>query len=246
MTKKRADERLVDEGLVDDLKLARALIMAGRVVAGERRVDKSGERIDLDLPLRVKGPIHPYVSRGGVKLAAGLDHFAIGPGGWICLDIGASTGGFTDVLLQRGARRVYAVDVAYGALAWKLQRDTRVVDLSRTHACHLTPSLVPEPIDLVVADVSFTSLSRVLPPAVARLRTTGTALLLVKPQFEARSDEVEKGGIVRDARVRERVCDSVCNDVMGMGLEPVGLIPSPIQGRTGNTEFLLCARKPAT
>ena len=180
----RVDALLVERGLAPDLAKARALVMAGAVVAGEHRIDKAGQRVSPGVALRVKGRrSHPYVSRGGIKLAHALDHFAIDPAGWICLDLGASTGGFTDCLLQRGAARIYAVDVGYGQLDFKLRQDDRVVNLERTHARDLDPEHIPERIDLLVADISFNALGRILPPSLDRLRPGASLVLLVKPQF---------------------------------------------------------------
>jgi len=245
MAGRRVDELLVARGLAPDLKVARALIMAGRVVAGEQRVDKAGERVDADAPLRVRHKRkHPYASRGGLKLDGGLAAFSLDPQSWVCLDLGASTGGFTDCLLQRGARRVYAVDVGYGLLDYRLQRDDRVVSLERTHAGQLTSALVPEPIDLLVADISFNSLTRILPSAASLLRPGAYAICLVKPQFEALPHEVGAGGIVHDPSVRARARQRVEAAVEALGWRNLGTIPSPITGAKGNIEYLLGAQVP--
>lgn len=246
MKKARVDALLVERGLADDLKHARALVMSGAVVAGERRVDKPGETLRCDIALRVKGRRdHPYVSRGGVKLAHALDHFEVDPAGAVCLDLGASTGGFSDCLLQRGAGKVFAVDVGYGLLDWKLQQDARVVNLERTHANELDAARVPEPIDLLVADISFNALARVLPPSLALLRPDATLLLLVKPQFELPADEIPDGGVVRDPAAWAKACALVDGAATALGLETHGTVRSPITGAAGNVEFVLLATRVA-
>ncbi len=240
--KERVDALLVARGLAPDLAKAGALIMAGQVVVGERRADKAGERVPLEAPLRVKGrKAHAYVSRGGVKLAGALDHFGVDPTSLVGLDLGASTGGFTDCLLQRGARRVYAVDVGYGLLDWTLQTDDRVVNLERTHAKDLTVDLVPEPVDLLVADISFNTLGRLLAPAVPLLAPTAQALLLVKPQFELDAADVGEGGIVRDPAAWDEACRRVEAAVVEVGLTPRGTVRSSLEGTRGNVEFVLWA-----
>lgn len=242
--KPRVDELLVQRGLAPDLKKARALIMAGQVIAKERRVDKAGERVKPDIPLRIKTrKAHGYVSRGGVKLAGALDHFQIDPSGWTAIDLGASTGGFTDCLLQRGAARVYAVDVGYGLLDWRLQQDARVVNLERTHAAELTDTVLPEPVDLVVADISFNTLGRVVGPAVAQLKPGGRVLLLVKPQFEVDREAVGEGGIVRDPAARAEACDRVATVVRALGLAVDGIVESSITGTQGNIEFMMAGTR---
>ena len=245
MAGQRVDALLVSRGLAPDLKTARAIIMAGQVVAGERRVDKAGERVDPDGPLRIrKKRAHPYVGRGGLKLEGGLAAFRIDPTGWVCLDLGASTGGFTDCLVQRGARRVYAVDVGYGLLDYRLQRDERVVSLERTHAAKLTVEQVPDPVDLLVADISFNSLTRILPASAQLLRPGAFVITLVKPQFEAAPEEVDEGGIVRSPAVRARARARVEAAVQALGWRCLGTVPSPITGTKGNIEYLLGAQVP--
>jgi len=245
MAGQRVDALLVERGLVPDLKSARAFIMAGQVVAGERRVDKAGERVAPDAPLRIrKKKKHPYVGRGGLKLEGGLAAFQIDPKDWVCLDLGASTGGFTDCLIQHGARRVYAVDVGYGLLDYRLQRDERVVSLERTHAAQLTVEHVPDPVDLLVADISFNSLTRILPPSAQLLRPGGFVITLVKPQFEAAPEEVDVGGIVRSPAVRARARARVEQAVSDLGWRCLGTVPSPITGTKGNIEYLLGAQVP--
>jgi 23S rRNA (cytidine1920-2'-O)/16S rRNA (cytidine1409-2'-O)-methyltransferase len=241
--KQRVDQALVDRGLAESRSRAQALIMAGLVFVGERKVAKAGETIAADAPLEVRGKDHPWVSRGGLKLVGGLDHFRIDPAGAVCLDVGASTGGFTDVLLSRGAARVYAVDVGTNQLAWKLRQDPRVVVLEQTNARHLTTEEIAEPIDLLVCDASFISLAKVLERAVNFVRPGGRALLLVKPQFEAGRGEVGKGGVVRDEAVHARVCAEAADWIGSRDWQVLGLVPSPIKGPEGNVEFLLAAQK---
>jgi 23S rRNA (cytidine1920-2'-O)/16S rRNA (cytidine1409-2'-O)-methyltransferase len=242
MAKSRLDLLLVSRGLAPTREKAQAMILAGNVEVEGRRVDKAGTPVDVDAQLRVAGPAHPYVSRGGVKLAAALDAFGVDPAGRICLDVGASTGGFTDCLLQRGARRVYAIDVGHGQLDAKLRSDPRVVVREKVNARFLTQQHVPEGVELAAVDVSFISLRLVL-PALVRLLIPGAALLvLVKPQFEAGRREVPKGGIVRSGQVQRRVVEEIEAFGRGLGLEPIGSIPSPILGARGNREFLVVFR----
>jgi 23S rRNA (cytidine1920-2'-O)/16S rRNA (cytidine1409-2'-O)-methyltransferase len=242
--KQRLDLALVERGLVESRAKAQSLILAGLVWSGERRLDKAGETVAADLPLELRGREHPWVSRGGVKLAHGLDHFGIAPAGLVALDIGASTGGFTDVLLERGARRVYAVDVGHGQLAWKLRQDPRVVVLERTNARHLTAAEIPEAPGLVVCDASFIGLAVVLPAALDLAAPGAVLIALVKPQFEVGKGRVGKGGVVRDPDLHREVCDAVA---AWLGARPgwrvEGLVESPIRGPEGNIEFLICGRK---
>lgn len=242
--KTRLDAALVARGLAPDLQRARALIMSGVVVVGERREDKAGLAVADSTPIRVRGKGHDYVSRGALKLVHGLDHFGVSPAGRICLDLGASTGGFTQVLLERGARRVYAVDVGRDQLAWALRQDPRVVSLEQTHARDLNRTLVPEPIECLVADVSFTSLRGVLPPTFPLLAPGAALVVLVKPQFEAAADEVESGGLVRDPAVHARTCAEVAALLAAAGFTVSPSVPCAVQGTTGNQEHLLHARAP--
>jgi 23S rRNA (cytidine1920-2'-O)/16S rRNA (cytidine1409-2'-O)-methyltransferase len=237
--KERLDVLLVRRGLFDSRERAQSAILAGRVFVGEQRVDKPGARLPEDASLSVRGEEMPYVSRGGVKLARGLDAFGINPAGWVALDVGASTGGFTDVLLQRGAARVIAVDVGYGQFAWKLRADPRVLLLERTNIRHLLPQQLPERPRLAVIDVSFISLEKVLPSVRALLQPGGEVVALVKPQFEAGPEKVGKGGIVRDTAVHREVLSRVCACAAELGYRVAGIIPSPIPGTEGNREFLL-------
>ena len=244
MAKQRVDQLLVDRGLVESRTRAQALIMAGLVFAGDRKVDKPGQPVADDVILDVRGRDHPWVSRGGIKLAHGLDHFGWSVADLVAIDVGSSTGGFTDVLLTRGARRVYAVDSGTNQLAWKLRQDDRVVVHEQTSARILTAAHVPEPIDLVVCDASFIALAKVLPVPLGFVRPGGRALVLVKPQFEAGRDEVGKGGVVRDPAIHARVCDAAAAWFVGEGWDVVDVTKSPITGPEGNVEFLLAAVKP--
>ncbi len=242
--KARADLLLVERGLADSRAKARALIMAGLAYAGTRRIDKAGEILPADAEIVVKGRDHPWVSRGGVKLAKGLDAFAIDPAGLIGLDIGASTGGFTDVLLSRGAARVYAVDVGHGQLAWTLRQDSRVVVLERTNARHLTAAQVPDPPDIVVCDASFISLTTVLPTAMALAAPGARLVALIKPQFEVGKGRVGKGGVVRDPALHRVVCDGIRDWLSATpGWRVLGLTESPIRRPDGNVEFLIAAER---
>lgn len=237
--KRRADLALVERGLAPSRTRAQALIIEGLVRCGDRVVEKAGEWVPADAPLRVTAEDHPYVGRGGVKLAAALDAFGIDPRGAVCLDVGASTGGFTDCLLQRGAARVWAVDVGYGQLAWSLRTDPRVRVIERANIRTLDRAAIPDPIALVTIDVSFISLRLVLPTALQWLQAGGRVVALVKPQFEVGKGEVGRGGIVRDAAARERVVDEIVAVAAGLGLTSVGTLPSPITGRDGNQEYLV-------
>jgi 23S rRNA (cytidine1920-2'-O)/16S rRNA (cytidine1409-2'-O)-methyltransferase len=241
-SKPRLDDLLVARGLATDVAKARALIMAGVVYAGDRRLPSPGERFLDTADLSVRKPEHPWVSRGGLKLVRGLDHFGINPSGLTCLDIGASTGGFSDVLLVRGARRVYAVDVGYGQLAQKVRDDPRVVVLERTNARALNAASVPDPVDLIVCDASFIGLRTVLPAPMARAAPGARLIALIKPQFEADKSEVGPKGVVRDSAVHGRVCAEIA---AWLGAQPgwrvLGVTPSPIAGPEGNLEFLIGA-----
>jgi 23S rRNA (cytidine1920-2'-O)/16S rRNA (cytidine1409-2'-O)-methyltransferase len=234
---------LVSRGLADSRTKAQALIMAGTVFSGEKKLSKAGEMLAEDAPVEVRGQDHPWVSRGGVKLAHGLEHFGFDVTGAVALDVGSSTGGFTDVLLTRGAAKVYAVDVGTNQLAWKLRQDPRVVVLEQTNARYLTSEQIPEAIDIITCDASFISLSKVMESPL-KLARTGTELVaLVKPQFEAGREEVGKGGVVRDPAVHERVCAGAADWVGSQGWRVLGISQSPITGPEGNVEFLLGAEK---
>jgi 23S rRNA (cytidine1920-2'-O)/16S rRNA (cytidine1409-2'-O)-methyltransferase len=240
----RLDALLVARGLAPNAKAAAALVMTGAVVVGPHRLDKPGALVALDAEIRVRDRRgHAYVSRGGLKLAGALDAFGVDPTNRVCLDLGASTGGFTDCLLQRGAAQVYAVDVGYGLLDWRLQGDPRVVNLERTHAADLDTARVPQPVELLVADISFNSLTRLLAPAVRLLAPGADLALLVKPQFEAAPHEVGPGGIVTDPAVWSRAVAAVRAEVVALGLRALSDRPSDITGARGNVEFWLHAQR---
>ena len=243
MAKHRADQLLVDRGLAESRARAQALILAGLVYSGERKIDKAGQALPGEAPLAVRGRDHPWVSRGGIKLAHALDHFGWDVAGAVALDVGASTGGFTDVLLQRKAAKVFAVDVGTNQLAWKLRQDPRVVVHEQTNARYLTPDVVTEPVDLIVCDASFIALAKVLDTALGFARPGGRLVALIKPQFEAERDEIGKGGVVRDAAVHERVCEAAADWLEGRGWRVLGTTPSPITGPEGNVEFLIAAER---
>lgn len=243
MSKQRLDQALVDRGLAENRTRAQALILAGLVFTGERRLDKPGTGVASEQPLEVRGQRHPYVSRGGLKLERALDAFGIDPAGKIALDVGASTGGFTDVLLQRGAAKVYGVDVGHGQLAWKLRSDPRVVVLERFNIRNISREQVPDPVDLIVCDVSFIGLEKALPAALALAAPGAWLATLIKPQFEVGKGQVGKGGIVRDPALHEAVCRRIQDWVGGLpDWSAAGIVPSPIEGADGNREFLLAAR----
>jgi 23S rRNA (cytidine1920-2'-O)/16S rRNA (cytidine1409-2'-O)-methyltransferase len=243
----RADHLLVDRGLAESRTRAQALILAGKVFSGTRRVAKSGDTLPDDAPLEVRGQNHPWVSRGGLKLAHGLRHFALSPAGRICLDIGASTGGFTDVLLEHGAAHVHAVDVGHGQLAWKLRADPRVSVLERTNARYLTVAAIVDPITALVCDASFIGLATVLPAPMALCAPGAWAVALIKPQFEAGPGAVGAKGVVRDPAVHAHVCDRITSWWQSQaGWTVLGLCDSPITGPEGNREFLIAAQKQGT
>jgi 23S rRNA (cytidine1920-2'-O)/16S rRNA (cytidine1409-2'-O)-methyltransferase len=241
MSKMRLDQLLLDRGLAPSRERARALIMAGQVLVDGRAATKAGAAVDRTARVELTAPDHPYVSRGGLKLAHALDTFHIAVPGRTCLDIGASTGGFTDVLLRRGAVRVVALDVGHGQIDWRLRRDPRVVVIEGFNARYLTPADLPAPIDLVTIDVSFISLRRILPVVPPVLRPGADVVALLKPQFEAGRTEVRKG-VVRDEAVHARVIDEVTAAAAEVGLTRTGLAASPITGPKGNVEFLLHLR----
>ncbi|WEK43310.1 MAG: TlyA family RNA methyltransferase [Candidatus Sphingomonas colombiensis] len=241
MAKVRADQLLVDRGLAESRTRAQALIMAGLVFIADRKVDKPGQQLAPDVVLDVRGRDHPWVSRGGIKLAHGLDHFGWEVNGAVAIDVGSSTGGFTDVLLTRGAARVYAVDSGTNQLAWKLRQDDRVIVHEQTSARILTAAHIPEPVDLIVCDASFISLPKVLDVPFGFAAPNARALALIKPQFEAGREEVGKGGVVRDPAIHARVCDEVAAWFTGRGWRVLGIERSPITGPEGNVEFLIAA-----
>jgi 23S rRNA (cytidine1920-2'-O)/16S rRNA (cytidine1409-2'-O)-methyltransferase len=242
----RLDQLLVDRGLVESKSRAQALIMAGLVYTGEKRLDKPGQPVPEDLQIDVRGQDHPWVSRGGLKLAKAIESFPISPAGKVAIDVGASTGGFTDVLIQTGAAKVYAVDVGQGQLAWKLRQDPRVVVLEKTNARHLTADQIPEPVDLVVCDASFIGLETVLPAALSLTKPQAWLAALIKPQFEVGKGRVGKGGVVREPELHKEVCDRIEAWVGSLpGWTVRGIVESPIKGPEGNIEFLIAAEKGA-
>ena len=242
-SKVRADQLLVQLGLAESRTRAQALILSGNVFAGEKRVAKAGDMLAVDAALTVKGRDHPWVSRGGIKLDHGLTHFGFDVTGIVALDVGSSTGGFTDVLLSRGAAKVYAVDVGTNQLAWKLRSDSRVIVHEQTNARDLSSEIIPEAVDIVVCDASFISLTKVLDAALNLAKPGAWLVALVKPQFEAGREEVGKGGVIRDPEVHQRVCDEAAEWVRSKGWKVLGIEPSPITGPEGNVEFLLGAIK---
>ncbi|GAO39679.1 putative hemolysin A [Sphingomonas changbaiensis NBRC 104936] len=243
MAKQRADQLLVDRALAESRTRAQALILAGLVFSGDRRIDKPGQTLAHDAPIEVRGRDHPWVSRGGIKLAHALDHFGWGVAGAVAMDVGSSTGGFTDVLLTRGAIRVYAVDSGTNQLAWKLRQDSRVVVLEQLSARLLTPAHIPEAVNLIVCDASFIGLAKVLEVPLTFAGPDARLLALIKPQFEAGRDEVGKGGVVRDPAVHARVCSEVAEWVSAQGWRVAGIVESPITGPEGNIEFLIAAER---
>jgi 23S rRNA (cytidine1920-2'-O)/16S rRNA (cytidine1409-2'-O)-methyltransferase len=247
VARERLDKLMVERGLAASRERARALVLAGLVEVAGRPADKAGMLIDRAADIRLRQPDHPYVSRGALKLVHALDSFSIDPTATVALDVGASTGGFTDVLLRRGASRVYAVDVGYGQLAWSLRSDPRVVVLERENIRHLDPAAIPEPCQLAAIDVSFISLTLVLPKVAALMRPPGgkPIVCLVKPQFEAGRDSVMRGGVVRDPIARAGALDKVRDFAAGAGFSVGPAIDSPIPGPAGNVEFLLLLHTPA-
>lgn len=246
MAKQRVDQMLVDRGLVESRTRAQALIMAGLVFAGEqgdRRVDKPGLQLADDTPLLVKGRDHPWVSRGGLKLDHALQHFGWDIRGAVAMDVGSSTGGFTDVMLTRGAAKVYAVDSGTNQLAWALRQDPRVVVHEQLSARLLTDTHIPESVDLIVCDASFIALAKVLEVPLRFARPGARLMALIKPQFEAERHEIGKKGVVRDAAVHERVCSAVAVWLETQGWSVEGIVESPITGPEGNVEFLIAANK---
>ena len=240
----RADQLLVERGLAESRARAQALILAGLVFSGETRVGKAGDQLAADAPLALRGQDHPWVSRGGLKLAHALEHFGLSAAGRRCLDIGASTGGFTDVLLANGAAQVHAVDVGHGQLAWKLRQDARVVVHERVNARILDRDIVPEPIEALVCDASFIGLRTVLPAGLGLCAPRAWAVALIKPQFEAGREAVGSKGVVRDPAVHDRVCGAIRDWWSALdGWTVLGIEPSPITGPEGNREFLIAAER---
>jgi 23S rRNA (cytidine1920-2'-O)/16S rRNA (cytidine1409-2'-O)-methyltransferase len=244
VAKSRLDLLLVARGLAESRTKAQALIMAGLVYHGQQKLDKAGAEFPDDIELNVRGREHPWVSRGGMKLAKAIEHFNIDVTGAIAMDVGSSTGGFTDVLLTHGAAKVYAVDVGHGQLDVKLRNDARVVVMEETNARHLTREMIPDILDVIVCDASFISLTKVLPAALALAKTGAQLITLIKPQFEVGKAEVSRGkGVIRDASLHRQVCEDISAWVAGQGWKVAGITESPITGPKGNVEFLLYARK---
>ena len=237
--KERIDKLLVERGLVESREKAKALILAGQIVVNDQRVDKAGETVPADATIRIKGDTIPYVSRGGLKLEKALDYFDIDVKGKVAADIGASTGGFTDCLLQRGIAKVYAIDVGYGQMALKVKDDPRVVSIERTNIREIPEEAVPEKVDIAVTDVSFISLTKVLPHILNLLKGHGEIVALIKPQFEVGKGEVGKGGIVKDEKKIEAVIETIKAFCINLSLSVEGVTPSPIHGAKGNREFLI-------
>jgi 23S rRNA (cytidine1920-2'-O)/16S rRNA (cytidine1409-2'-O)-methyltransferase len=244
MIKQRLDNLVLEHGLAPSIEKARALIMAGQVVVGDHTVDKAGQQVAIDADIRLRGESLPYVSRGGLKLRRALEQFGVDVTGLVAVDVGSSTGGFTDCLLQAGAVKVFAIDVGYGQLAWKLQQDPRVVSMERTNIRSVTPDQLEEAPELAVVDASFISLSKVLPATVGLLKPGGRIIALIKPQFEVGRGEVGEGGVVRDPAAHEKVVEDVRRTAQNLGLTVAGLCESPITGADGNREFLILLQKP--
>lgn len=242
--KQRLDRLVVERGLAQTAEMARAMIMAGQVVVSDHTVDKAGQQVALDAEIRLRGESLQYVSRGGLKLRKALDEFGIDVTGLVAVDVGSSTGGFTDCLLQAGAAKVFAIDVGYGQLAWKLQQDSRVVSMEKTNIRYVTPDQLDSETSLATIDASFIALAKVLPATVGLLKPGGRIIALIKPQFEAGKGEVGKGGVVRDSAVHEKVIDDVRKTAIDLGLTVSGLCESPITGADGNREFLILLQLP--
>ncbi len=244
MPKLRLDLLLVARGLAESRTRAQGLIMAGLVYHGAQKLDKAGAEFADDIEVSVRGREHPWVSRGGMKLAHAMEEFKLDVNGAVAMDVGSSTGGFTDVLLTNGAAKVYAVDVGHGQLDVKLRNDSRVVVMEETNARHLTAEMIADALDVIVCDASFISLTKVLPAALGLAKTGSQLVTLIKPQFEVGKAEVSRGkGVIRDAALHQQVCDSIAAWIDGLGWQVVGITTSPITGPKGNVEFLLYARK---
>jgi 23S rRNA (cytidine1920-2'-O)/16S rRNA (cytidine1409-2'-O)-methyltransferase len=243
MRKERFDKLLVEKGVVQSRERAKALIMAGRVAVEGNRIDKPGIQVDVDAQLQIQGGDSSYVSRGGEKMEGALKVFGIDPTLMVVMDVGASTGGFTDCILQKGAKKVYAVDVGYGQLAWKLQKDPRVVNLERRNIRYLQREEVQEEIDLILIDTSFISIEKFLPHLFGFLKEGGAILSLIKPQFEVEKGEVGKGGVVRDKALHGKVIKRISNFSRGLGLKVLDVMESPLLGPKGNKEFFIYLKK---
>ncbi len=242
-SKERIDQLLVDRGLADSRASALSLVMSGLVIADGEKISKAGSMVEKTAEIRLTGKVIPYVGRGGIKLEAALDSFFINPKGMTAMDVGASTGGFTDCLLKRGARKVYAIDVGYGLLAWSLRTDPRVVILERKNIREMKREEIGEEIDIATVDLSFISLKKAIPKVLSFLRDGGIMLALIKPQFEVEKGEVGRGGIIREEEKREGVVEDMISFTRGLGLIVAGVTASPILGRKGNKEYFICLRK---
>jgi 23S rRNA (cytidine1920-2'-O)/16S rRNA (cytidine1409-2'-O)-methyltransferase len=242
----RLDKLLADRGITPSRERAQALILAAKVMVDGRPVTKSGHLVPLDCDIQLVGDDLPFVSRGGLKLQHAIETFQISLNGLVAMDVGASTGGFTDCLLQNGVKRVYAIDVGYGQLAWKLRQDPRVVVIERQNIRYLPPELAPEPVQVATVDTSFISLKLVIPAVLPFLDTCAKLIVLIKPQFEAGREHVGKGGVIRDPKIHEEVCEGITRFVKDLSFEVLGVTPSPILGPKGNREFLLAAVRAAT
>jgi 23S rRNA (cytidine1920-2'-O)/16S rRNA (cytidine1409-2'-O)-methyltransferase len=243
LRKERIDKLLTEKGIVQSRERASALIMEGRVTVDGHKVDKPGTKVEVESLIELQGEDQPYVSRGGLKLEGALKAFEIDPKGMVVMDVGASTGGFTDCVLQKGAERVFAVDVGYGQLAWKLQKDSRVVSLERRNIRYLKKEEVGEEVDLVVIDASFISIEKFLPHLLGFMKKGGLLLGLIKPQFEVGKGEVGKGGVVKDPLLHQKVIDRISGFCRGIGLNVVGIAESPLTGPKGNKEFFIYLKK---
>jgi 23S rRNA (cytidine1920-2'-O)/16S rRNA (cytidine1409-2'-O)-methyltransferase len=241
--KERLDKLLVEKEIVKGREKARALVMGGKVLVEGRMIDKPGAQVNVEAQIQLRGGESPYVSRGGEKLEGALRNFEINPKGMVVMDVGASTGGFTDCVLQKGAQRVYAVDVGYGQLAWKLQKDSRVVNLERKNVRYLLMEEVQEETDLILIDASFISIEKFLPHLLEFLKKGGSILCLIKPQFEVGKAEVGKGGVVKDKALHQKVIDRISTFSQGLGLKVLGVTESPLLGPKGNKEFFIYLRK---
>lgn len=239
----RVDQMLVDRGLAESRTRAQAFVLAGVVFSGEAKVAKPGQQLPGDAPLEVRGRDHPWVSRGGIKLAHAIEHFGLDPAGASAMDIGSSTGGFTDVLLTKGAKHVFAIDSGTNQLAWKLRQDPRVTVLEQTSARLLTPGMIDRPCNWVVCDASFIGLAKVLDVPLRLAAPECRLVALIKPQFEVGRAEVGKGGVVRDPELHARVCGEVREWIEGLGWQVQGIVESPIKGPEGNVEFLISAHR---
>jgi 23S rRNA (cytidine1920-2'-O)/16S rRNA (cytidine1409-2'-O)-methyltransferase len=241
--KERIDKLMIEKGIVESRERARSLIMQGRVIVEGRRIEKPGTRVDVEAEFQLRGGDTPYVSRGGIKLEGALNAFGFNPSGMVVMDVGASTGGFTDCVLQKGARKVYAVDVGYGQLAWKLQQDPRVVNLERKNIRYLPREEVEEVVDLILIDTSFISIEKFLPHLLGFLRRGGDIISLIKPQFEVGKGEVGKGGVVKDPALHQRVIDRISHFSRGLRLNVLRVIESSLLGPKGNKEFFIHLKK---